>query len=131
MNELLPKISLTSVVSEPADRVSRRRRHLTAPTVDPKTQEDKDQLSYYSVSMCHVVRSALWKLGGDIQKVSEMLDIPMETLTSWKKKFPEFKTACKDGIERSTQEIENALRGVAVPHDEVLEEYIQGKTMEN
>lgn len=121
MNELLPKISLTGVVTEAAERVSRRRLKPHAKPLAPAS-EVEEQLSYYSVSMCHVVRSALWKLGGDLKKVSEFLEIPLATLQSWKSKFPEFKRACVEGKERSTQEIENALRGCAVPHDEVSEE---------
>jgi hypothetical protein len=122
MNDMIPHISLKGVVSEDAELIARRRRQRSRSNITSLSKEEESQLTYYSVSMCHVVRSALWKLGGDLKKVSELLDIPLETLNSWKSKFKEFKTACIEGKERSTQEIENALRGCAVPHDEVSEE---------
>lgn len=122
MNPLLPKISFSSVVSEPSEALLHRRPARKPKAAGTITPEAEDQLTYYSTSMCHVVRSALWKMGGDIKEVSDKLSIPLETFQAWKRKFPEFKTACEEGIRLSTLEIETALRGVAVPHDEVSEE---------
>lgn len=119
---MLPQISFQGVVSEPAEMIARRRFKTAMSPLSDILPEHEAQLSYYSVSMCHAVQSALWKLGGDIKAVSDLLSIPMETLKSWKRKFPEFKTACEEGIRLSTVEIEKGLRSCAVPHDEVSEE---------
>lgn len=119
MEPMLPEISIRDVVSEPTELVLKRRHKKRKAKTVEMSQEKKDQLAYYSVSMCHVVQSALWKLGGKPEIVAETLQIPMETLKSWIRKFPEFKKAVEEGIRLSTLAIETGLRSVAVPHDEV------------
>jgi len=84
----------------------------------PVGPPDKYEKSFDDRSERYIAR-----FGMKMDEMAEEFKVSVQTLYNWQKKYESFRLAIRKGRTLSSDEIEHGLRKVAVPHDEVTDEY--------
>lgn len=77
----------------------------------------------YETSFDERAERYIARYGMRMKDMAETFGVTVQTLYNWQKKYESFREAIEKGRTLSSDEIEHGLRKVAVPHDEVTDEY--------